>query len=49
MMERQNFTARDALQRSGGLVETGETASTLPLASKTSLVESDTADERYEL
>lgn len=36
-------------QRSGGLVETGEAASTLPLAYKSSLVESDTEDEGYEL
>ncbi|EHK42701.1 uncharacterized protein TrAtP1_002230 [Trichoderma atroviride] len=36
-------------QRSGGLMETGETASTLPLAYKSSLVESDTEDEGYEL
>ncbi|KAM0450574.1 hypothetical protein ACHAPV_004818 [Trichoderma viride] len=36
-------------QRSGGLMETRETASTLPLAYKSSLVESDTEDEGYEL
>lgn len=36
-------------QRSGGLVGKGETASTLPLAYKSSLVESDTEDEGYEL
>lgn len=36
-------------QRSGELMETHETTSTLPLAYKSSLVESDTEDEGYEL